>query len=185
MPTPESSPRPGASEPGRGWHDANLRIGDAERTEVADRLAKHFSDGRLDEAEFADRLDRAMRAKTMPDLTGLLADLPESGPVPPLPEPAGGRRHQRKLLRLQLERERERLKHERRTYRRAERHEQLRLLSWFPLLAGLVVAVAIFVHALGHAIGAWLLIGFIAFLWLRHRAAADHRDDAAGEHRDD
>lgn len=176
MPAPESPGR-SVSAPRPGWQDANLRIGDAERTEVADRLAKHFSDGRLDEAEFGDRLDRAMRAKTMADLTGLLADLPETEPVPPLPEAVGGRRHQRKMLRLQLERERERLKHERRAYRHAERQQRLRQLGWVPLLAVVVIAVAIFVHTLTHSVGAWLLIGLIAFLWLRHRSAGGHRDD--------
>src|SRR5260370_29780616 len=175
MPIPES-PRPGVPAPTPGWQDAGQRIGDAERTEVADRLAKHFSHGRLDEAEFGDRLDRAMRAKTMADLTGLLADLPESEPVAPPPE-VGGPRHQRKMLRLQLERERERLKHDRRAYRHAARQQRLRALGWVPLLATLVVAVAIFVHALTHSVGAWLLIGVVALVWLRHRAAGDHRDE--------
>src|SRR5271165_2929619 len=119
MSVPVSPLRPGASAPRRNWQQANVRIGDAERTDVADRLAKHFSDGRLDEAEFGDRLDRAMRAKTMADLTGLLTDLPETEPVPPIPEPGGGRRHQRRMLKLQLERERQRLKHERRAYQHA------------------------------------------------------------------
>ena len=177
MAVPENPPRPGASGPRPGWQDAGLRIGDAERTEVADRLARHFSDGRLDEAEFGDRLDRAMRAKTMADLAGLLADLPDTEPVWPLPEGNGGPRHQRKMFRLQLERERERLKHERRAYRRAERQQRLRALGWVPLLAALVVAVAIFVHTLTHSVGAWLLIGLVAFAWLRHRAAGGHRDE--------
>ena len=56
--------------------DPNMRISDAERTEVADRLSKHYSDGRLDQAEFNERLDRAMNAKTQADLNGLFADLP-------------------------------------------------------------------------------------------------------------
>jgi hypothetical protein len=43
---------------------------------VADRLSKHYSDGRLDQAEFNERLDRAMNAKTQADLNGLFADLP-------------------------------------------------------------------------------------------------------------
>lgn len=55
---------------------ADLRISDAERAEVADLLAKHYGDGRLDQAEFNQRLDQAMQAKTYRDLTGLLADLP-------------------------------------------------------------------------------------------------------------
>ena len=176
MPTPER-PGPSASAPGPDWRDANQRIGDAERTEVADRLAKHFSDGRLDEEEFGDRLDRAMRAKTMADLTGLLADLPETGPGAPPPEAAGGPRHQRRMLRLQLERERERLKHERRAYRRAERQQRLRALGWVPLLAALVVGVVIFVHTLTHSVGAWLVIGLVAFIWVRHRGAGSHHDE--------
>jgi hypothetical protein len=56
--------------------DPQLRISDAERTEVADRLSRHYSDGRLDQAEFNERLDRAMKAKTRGDLSGLFADLP-------------------------------------------------------------------------------------------------------------
>jgi len=54
----------------------HMRISDAERTEVADRLSRHYSDGRLDQAEFNERLDRAMKAKTRADLNGLFTDLP-------------------------------------------------------------------------------------------------------------
>jgi hypothetical protein len=53
-----------------------MRVSDAERAEMADTLSKHYADGRLDDAEFKDRLDRAMGAKTRADLNGLLADLP-------------------------------------------------------------------------------------------------------------
>jgi hypothetical protein len=56
--------------------DPQMRISDAERAEVADRLSKHYSDGRLDQAEFNERLDRSMNAKTRADLNGLFADLP-------------------------------------------------------------------------------------------------------------
>ncbi len=56
--------------------DPQMRISDADRTEVADRLSKHYSDGRLDQAEFNERLDRVMNAKTQADLNGLFADLP-------------------------------------------------------------------------------------------------------------
>ncbi len=65
---------------------SDLRISDAERAEVADLLATHYGDGRLDQAEFDQRLDQAMRAKTYRDLSGLLADLP---PVPSPGEPEG------------------------------------------------------------------------------------------------
>jgi len=59
-----------------GSADPQLRISDAERAEVADRLSRHYSDGRLDQAEFNERLDRAMKAKTQADLNGLFTDLP-------------------------------------------------------------------------------------------------------------
>jgi Domain of unknown function (DUF1707) len=60
-----------------------MRVSDAERSEVADSLSKHYSDGRLDETEFNDRLQKAMSAKTRGDLAGLLDDLPPIAPPPP------------------------------------------------------------------------------------------------------
>jgi hypothetical protein len=67
--------------------DPNMRASDAERNEVADRLSRHFSEGRLDQAEFRTRLDTAMSAKTQGDLSGLFFDLPRLAvePVPPPP----------------------------------------------------------------------------------------------------
>jgi Domain of unknown function (DUF1707) len=68
--------------------DPNMRVGDAERNEVAEALSQHFSAGRLDDAELKERLDRAMGAKTWADLSGLLDDLPplgESVVAPPSP----------------------------------------------------------------------------------------------------
>jgi len=65
---------------------ANLRVSDAERNEVADKLSHHFSDGRLDQVEFKERLDAAMTAKTQGDLAGLFDDLPSlatEAPPPP------------------------------------------------------------------------------------------------------
>lgn len=68
---------------------SHMRIGDAERTRVAEALGKHFADGRLDKPEFDERMERAMSAKTEADLAGLLADLPRLGDQPaPLPEVA-------------------------------------------------------------------------------------------------
>jgi uncharacterized protein DUF1707 len=63
--------------------DLAMRVSDAERNEVAEVLSKHYADGRLDAAEFKERLDRAMGAKTRADLSGLLTDLPRSDPQPP------------------------------------------------------------------------------------------------------
>jgi hypothetical protein len=71
-----------------------LRVSDAERAEVADRLAKHYGDGRLDQAEFDKRLDQAMRAITQSDLSGLFADLPDGG----TPEAVARRQHVRPYL---------------------------------------------------------------------------------------
>jgi Domain of unknown function (DUF1707) len=64
--------------PRRGYRYStlHLRVSDAERAEVADRLSKHYADGRLDQAEFSARLDQAMGAKTQADLDGLFTDLP-------------------------------------------------------------------------------------------------------------
>jgi Flp pilus assembly protein TadB len=66
---------------------SDLRASDAERNEVADKLSRHFADGRLDQAEFKTRLDRAMGAVTRRDLEGLFHDLPRlaDDPTPPRP----------------------------------------------------------------------------------------------------
>jgi len=61
------------------YADQNMRVSDAERQAVTDRLAEHFSAGRLDQAEFDERVGRAMSAKTRADLNGLFDDLPETG----------------------------------------------------------------------------------------------------------
>jgi Domain of unknown function (DUF1707) len=74
------------------WHSSpsrtevpnpQMRVSDAERSELADLLSKHYSEGRLDEAKFNERLQQAMSAKTRGDLAGLLVDLPPL--VPPTP----------------------------------------------------------------------------------------------------
>jgi Flp pilus assembly protein TadB len=79
MPTQSSPPRSYSFAPlFRGsYSDQHLRVSDAERQAVADRLAENYADGRLDQAEFDERAGRAMSAKTRADLSGLLDDLPE------------------------------------------------------------------------------------------------------------
>ena len=73
--------------------DQHLRVSDAERQAVADRLGEHFAEGRLDQAEFDERAGRAMSAKTRADLSGLFSDLPETG-APAVPgHPLRRRRH--------------------------------------------------------------------------------------------
>jgi hypothetical protein len=61
------------------YSDQQMRVSDAERQAAADRLAEHFADGRLDQAEFDERAGLAMSAKTLADLSALFADLPETG----------------------------------------------------------------------------------------------------------
>jgi hypothetical protein len=86
MPVPSSPPRTRTSTFRRrlSYGQPDLRVSDAERSEVADRLAEHYGAGRLDEAEFSQRVDQAMRATTQSDLAGLFDDLPDGEP-PELP----------------------------------------------------------------------------------------------------
>jgi hypothetical protein len=73
--------------------DASLRASDDERNAVADKLSRHYAEGRLDETEFKQRLDTAMSATTRGDLHGLFGDLPPLPSEPPPPAP----RHRRML----------------------------------------------------------------------------------------
>lgn len=74
-------------------NDASLRASDDERNTVADKLSRHYAEGRLDEVEFKSRLDTAMSATTRGDLHGLFHDLPPLPSAPPPPPP----RHRRML----------------------------------------------------------------------------------------
>ncbi|MGD0683953.1 MAG: DUF1707 domain-containing protein [Streptosporangiaceae bacterium] len=94
MPAQYSPPWARGSASRRANDNADLRVGDAERAEAADRLSRHYGDGRLDQDELGKRLDQAMSAKTQADLNGLFTDLPEAEPAhsgaarphrPPLP----------------------------------------------------------------------------------------------------
>lgn len=117
-----------------------LRLSDAERAEVAERLSRHYADGRLDEAEFNERLDRAMKAKTHGDLSGLFADLPPGSQESEVSA---------------------RQRHPRRHHRGRRQHRIL------PLILIIVVA-AVVGQALAHSFIPWLLIALLAFIWLRH-----------------
>src|ERR1700689_84623 len=83
---------------GGPYSDQHLRVSDAERQAVADRLAEYFAEGRLDQAEFDDRLGRAMSAKTRADLSGLFSDLPETGAPAAADHPLARRRRHPVLL---------------------------------------------------------------------------------------
>lgn len=60
---------------------AGLRASDAEREAALRVLAAHFADGRLDRAEFDERADAALAARTQDQLRALFADLPGPEPV--------------------------------------------------------------------------------------------------------
>ena len=72
------------------YSDQHIRVSDADRNAVAELLGQHYADGRLDQAEFDDRVSRTMAAKTRGDLSGLFDDLPETGAAGAAPAgPAG------------------------------------------------------------------------------------------------
>jgi hypothetical protein len=61
--------------------DPDLRASDADREEAAGRLRKGHAEGRLDLAEFQERLERCYESKTIGQLSALVGDLPR--PVEP------------------------------------------------------------------------------------------------------
>jgi hypothetical protein len=78
----DSSPALPADGPQPAPHPELLRIGNAEREQVVQRVHDAFAEGRLDAEELQQRLDGVYRAKTLADLTPLVADLPaRSGPA--------------------------------------------------------------------------------------------------------
>ena len=54
----------------------NLRAADADRERTADRLRTGHAEGRLDLAEFQERIERCYEAKTFGELEALVTDLP-------------------------------------------------------------------------------------------------------------
>ncbi len=74
------APFPGAGgDPARPRGPHALRIGDAERDAAATDLGEHFAAGRLTLDELHDRLDAVFAAKTLGQLTRIMADLPWQG----------------------------------------------------------------------------------------------------------
>jgi len=65
----------------------NIRISDADREQVTSRLREHFAEGRLTSDELDERITATLNAKTFGDLRGILADLPEPGPLGPQAAP--------------------------------------------------------------------------------------------------
>lgn len=66
-----------------------MRAADSDRQAVADKLKKAMDEGRLDLAEYDERLQQTYAAKTYGDLQGLLDDLPDG--TLPVQAPAGAR----------------------------------------------------------------------------------------------
>ncbi|MFF5080226.1 DUF1707 domain-containing protein [Actinoplanes sp. NPDC000266] len=62
-----------------------MRAGDDDRRQTADTLKTALDEGRLDLAEYDERLQRAYAAKTYAELDLLIADLPGSQPAQPAP----------------------------------------------------------------------------------------------------
>ena len=127
---------------------AGLRIGDTERAAAADRLASHFSRGRLDQAELDERLGRAMRATTAGELAELFADLPADDPAPAAagqlrPADAGRKRPARAPRRPGL--------------------------AFVVLAVCIIAGAALLLRALTHSVAALAVILLIAALWLRRR----------------
>lgn len=60
------------------------RVGDKDRDETVEKLAKAFSTGHLDKAEYEARRDAALTSKTRTSLAALIRDLPPM-PDPPAP----------------------------------------------------------------------------------------------------
>jgi uncharacterized Tic20 family protein len=58
-----------------GYAAAELRVSDAEREPVIERLQEAYAEGRLEHAEFDMRMHLAMTAKTRGDLATVLQDL--------------------------------------------------------------------------------------------------------------
>ncbi len=155
MPAPSSPPGSAGSGYRRHFRygTADLRASDAERADVADRLSRHYQDGRLDQAEFNERLDRAMNAKTRADFNGLFADLPD------LPDPAdqagqSGKNGQSTRPPL-------------RPGRIQQRQARRNSASYLVFLVFVGVVTVVVAHSLMHSVFPWVLIAVLAFLWLR------------------
>ena len=76
--------------------NGETRVGDAEREQAASALAEHYAAGRLDHAEYSERLDAIWTARTRGDLGIVFHDLP----LLTLPTPAPAPRRRRGRLPL-------------------------------------------------------------------------------------
>jgi hypothetical protein len=73
-------------EPGQ---PAAIRVADRDRDAVAHRLQDAFAEGRLDDAEFDERMRAALTARMSTELDALTRDLPAATPRPAAPAVSG------------------------------------------------------------------------------------------------
>jgi Domain of unknown function (DUF1707) len=59
--------------------ETRIRASDADRDRIAAALRENLAEGRLTTDEFDERLDKALAAKTLGELEGLMTDLPGTG----------------------------------------------------------------------------------------------------------
>jgi DUF1707 SHOCT-like domain len=95
--SPSAEPRSRVNEIEREPNAGDLRIGDADREQIAHALSRHMTDGRLTVDELDDRLGVLYRSQTRDEARSVLAGLPALGPPADLPawttsEPAPARR---------------------------------------------------------------------------------------------
>jgi hypothetical protein len=76
VPRPAPAPNPG------------LRASTADRQRYAEYIGMAYATGQLDEAEMSERLDQALRAKTLGELNPIVADLNFAGMAPAAPSQA-------------------------------------------------------------------------------------------------
>ncbi|MHC5259655.1 DUF1707 and DUF4190 domain-containing protein [Streptomyces sp. UC4497] len=67
--------------PGQQGHQPSMLAAHADRERAVDVLRAGFAEGRLQQSEYERRIERAYQARTVGELTMLVADLPQ-GPVP-------------------------------------------------------------------------------------------------------
>jgi Domain of unknown function (DUF1707) len=166
MPTPSSPPPTQGPSSGSRASYANpgMRVSDAERAEVADRLSKHYGDGRLDQEEFSKRLDQAMSAVTQADLAGLFADLPEAD-EPRAEPPRTGRPGTAPPGAEARVAPPQAVVRQRRPRRPLHRVVALALV---------IVIAAVIGHAMAQLLFPWVFIAILALLWLRYGPGRRH-----------
>jgi Flp pilus assembly protein TadB len=159
MPSPTGPSGSAGGGPGPRRHfrygGGDLRASDAERAEVADRLSRHYQDGRLDQAEFNERLDRAMNAKTRGDFSGLFYDLPDLQDPADQPGSGGQSSQSRQPSGPAFN-----------PGRMQRRSGQRGSLSYAMFLCCVVVLTIVVAHTLLHSFVLWALLAVVGLLLL-------------------